>query len=75
MVKRKIKKVENSENCCISNNGCCGCGGVAYILGMIGAAIYYISNATGFWNGVVGLLKALVWPAILVLEVLKYMAV
>ncbi len=43
----------------------------AYGLGFIGAAIYYIMQATGFWMGVVGFLKALVWPAILVYEALK----
>ena len=42
-----------------------------YGLGMIGAAIYYISVATGFWMGVLGFLKALVWPVFLVYEVLK----
>jgi len=42
-----------------------------YGVGLIGAAIYYISAATGFWMGVVGLLKALVWPAFLVYEALK----
>jgi len=42
-----------------------------YGLGLIGAAIYYISQATGFWMGVLGFLKAIVWPAFLVYEVLK----
>jgi hypothetical protein len=42
-----------------------------YGLGMIGAAIYYLKNATGFWNGVLGLLKAIVWPAMLVYRLLK----
>jgi hypothetical protein len=46
-----------------------------YGLGMIGAAIYYISTATGFWMGVIGLLKAFVWPAFLVYEALKALAV
>jgi hypothetical protein len=41
-------------------------------MGIIGAAIYYISQATTFWMGVVGFLKALAWPAFLVYEVLKY---
>ena len=56
-------------------NGGCGCGGAAYGLGFIGAAIYYISNASGFWMGVLGFLKALVWPAFLVYELLKFLAV
>jgi hypothetical protein len=42
-----------------------------YGFGFIGAAIYYISQATGFWAGVVGFLKAVVWPAFLVYEALK----
>jgi len=45
--------------------------GAIYGVGLIGAAIYYISTATGFWMGVVGFLKALVWPAFLVYEALK----
>ena len=52
----------------------CGPSGAVYGLGFIGAAIYYISNATGFWNGVLGFLKALVWPAFLVFESLKHLA-
>jgi hypothetical protein len=42
-----------------------------YGLGVIGAAVYFISSSTGFMMGVVGLLKALVWPAFLVYELLK----
>lgn len=41
-----------------------------YFLGVVGAAIYYIQAAAGFWAGVVGFLKALVWPAFLVYELL-----
>jgi hypothetical protein len=49
-----------------------GSSGVIYGLGLIGAAIYYISQAAGFWPGVLGILKALVWPAFLVYAALKY---
>ena len=42
-----------------------------YGLGLIGALIYFISNATSFWMGALGFLKALVWPAFLVYEALK----
>ncbi|HLW10792.1 MAG TPA: hypothetical protein VKX35_10350 [Fermentimonas sp.] len=48
-------------------------GDAVYGLGIIGAAIYYISVATSFWMGVIGFIKALVWPAFLVYEVLKYL--
>jgi hypothetical protein len=46
------------------------CGGFAYFLGFLGAAIYYIQTATGFWAGVLGVLKAIVWPAFLVHKLL-----
>ena len=42
----------------------CGSGGL-YCLGFIGAAIYYIQGAPTFWAGVIGVLKAAVWPAFL----------
>jgi hypothetical protein len=45
--------------------------GAVYGVGFIGAAIYYISTATSFWIGVLGFLKACVWPAFLVYEALK----
>lgn len=48
-----------------------GTAGAVYGLGLIGAVIYYISAATTFWMGVVGVLKSLVWPAFLVYEALK----
>ncbi len=43
-----------------------GMAGFVYCIGFFGAAVYYISAATGFGMGVVGFLKALVWPAFLV---------
>ncbi|MEZ4999630.1 MAG: hypothetical protein R2744_11415 [Bacteroidales bacterium] len=42
--------------------------GAFYGLGFIGAAIYFISHATGFWMGVLGFLKAIVWPVFLVYQ-------
>ena len=48
-----------------------GPSGAIYGLGLIGAAVFFISQATGFWGGVVGFLKALVWPAFLVYELFK----
>ena len=40
--------------------------GAVYGMGFIGAAIYFISTATSFWIGVLGFLKAIVWPVFLV---------
>jgi hypothetical protein len=44
-----------------------------YGLGLIGAAIYFISTATSFWLGVLGFLKAIVWPVFMVYEAFKYL--
>jgi hypothetical protein len=71
MVKKKIKK---DIKCDINMGGCnSGCSGMGYCLGFLGAAVYYISNATGFWMGVLGFLKALVWPVFLVHGLLKFL--
>ncbi|MGB8981005.1 MAG: hypothetical protein WCC12_03950 [Anaerolineales bacterium] len=48
-------------------------GAPVYGLGFIGALIYYIGHATTFWLGVLGFFKAVVWPAMLVYELLKYL--
>lgn len=56
---------------CTTNNCDKGCGGAIYFLGWLGATIYYISTTTGFWIGVWGAIKALVWPAILIFNLFK----
>lgn len=53
---------------------CAASSGAIYGLGFIGAVVYFISQATGFWMGVLGFLKAIVWPAILVYELFKHIA-
>lgn len=60
------------DKSCGSGGGA-ACGGAFYGLGFIGAVIYYIQTASGFWVGVLGVLKALVWPAFFVYEILKFL--
>lgn len=41
--------------------------GMFHLLAFIGAAVYFISaSGGGFWEVILGFLKALVWPAYLV---------
>lgn len=47
--------------------------GAVYGLGFIGALMYYLQHAATFWVGVIGILKALVWPALLVYHALAYL--
>ena len=55
------------------NNHASQGGSMVYFLGLIGAAVYFISNAATFWIGVVGFLKALVWPAYLVYYAFEFL--
>ncbi|MFA6461999.1 MAG: hypothetical protein WCV90_07075 [Candidatus Woesearchaeota archaeon] len=67
MIKKKVKnKVKDKTPYCHT-------GSAIYGLGFIGALVYYISTATTFWTGVLGILKALIWPAFLVFYLLKFL--
>ncbi len=50
-----------------------GASDAVYGFGLIGAWVYYLSHAATFWLGVLGILKGIVWPAMLVYELLKYL--
>jgi hypothetical protein len=51
-----------------------GGGDAVYGLGLIGALVYYIGHADSFWLGVLGVLKAIVWPVFVVYELLQHLA-
>ncbi len=50
-----------------------GAGGAVYGLGLIGAWVYFIGHAATFWLGVLGFLKGLVWPALLIFEAMQHL--
>ena len=60
VISPKTKKMANHQS------------SVIYGMAFIGAAIYFIKTATTFWMGVLGFLKAIVWPAILVYKLLEF---
>ena len=51
----------------------CGPTGALYFLGFIGAVVYYIQHANSFWGGVLGFLKALIWPVFLIYKLLEFL--
>ncbi len=55
-------------------NRSAGGGNAVYGLGLIGALVYYIQHADGFWSVILGILKALVWPAFVIYDLLKLLA-
>ena len=50
-----------------------GMAGFAFFVAFIGAAVYYIQQATSFGMGVLGFLKALVWPYFLIYNLLDFL--
>jgi len=44
-----------------------------YGLGFIGALVFYIQHAATFGEGVMGLLKALVWPAFVIYRLMDFL--
>ena len=44
-----------------------------YGLAFIGALIYYLQHAATFGEGALGILKALVWPAMLIYKLLEFL--
>jgi len=73
MAKKKQESCECTDSCCGEGKWhkhmqCKG--GAIYGLGFIGALIFYIQTATSFGMGVLGVLKAIVWPAMLVFKLL-----
>lgn len=44
--------------------------GFSLFVAFIGAAVYFVNQVDGFWNIILALIKAAVWPAILVYNLL-----
>lgn len=45
--------------------------GALYGMGVIGALVYFIQHATSFWGGIVGIVEAIFWPAMVVYKALE----
>lgn len=78
MIEEGVKKLENMD--CKDNKGIkkhagSGAAGTIWFLGFVGATVYFIQQATSFGEGVIGLLKALVWPAFLIYSLLEFLQV
>jgi len=57
------------------NHSGAGAVGGGYFLAFIGALVYFIQTATSFWDGVLGFLMAIVWPAVLTYNLLQHLKV
>jgi hypothetical protein len=78
MIEEGVKKLENID--CKDKKGfkrhsSSGIAGGVYCLGFIGAVVYFIQQADSFGTGVIGFLKALVWPAFLIYNLLDFLKI
>ena len=49
--------------------------GAIYGMGVIGALVYFLQHATTFMAGLLGIFKALFWPAVVLYKVLELLKV
>jgi hypothetical protein len=42
-------------------------------MGLIGALVYYLQHATTFLAGVLGIFKAVIWPAMVAYKLLEFL--
>lgn len=48
-------------------------GGAVYGLGFIGALVYFIQQSDTFWQFLLGILEAFIWPALVIYHLLKFL--
>lgn len=74
-INAKINGAEDFKEWCKTKGGSSGAShgsaGALYFVGFIGAVVYWWQAANGFGAVVTGLLKALVWPAYVVYNLLE----
>ena len=65
-----MEESDNKKMCKNKNMG--GVQGAFYGLGFVGALVYFIQHATSFQDGLFGILKAIVWPALAAYKFLEF---
>jgi hypothetical protein len=48
-----------------------GSSGAIYFFGLVGSLVYFIQHAATFGDGIIGIIKAIGWPGVLVYQVLQ----
>lgn len=70
--------MENNDNlrqnksCRNKNKNVAATSGSIYGLAFIGSVVYYIQHAHTFWMVLLGILKALVWPAVMIYKFMEF---
>lgn len=67
------QKVSKKEVIINKYHGGGGAGGAIYFFGFVGALVYFLQRSPTFMDGVVGVLKSIGWPALLVFKALEFL--
>lgn len=60
-------------NCGSNANGAVASSGAVYGFGLFGALYFYLSSAGSFMDVVLGIIKSLVWPGMMVYHLFKFL--
>jgi len=75
LIVNKNEDLQSQNNCdykkCKNKGGGVG-SGTFYGLGFVGALVYFIQHATSFQDGLLGILKAIVWPALIAYKLFEF---
>jgi len=64
---------KKKEEECMKGYNNHGASGAVFGLGFVGALIYFMQKADSFWTVILGILKAIIWPVLVVYNLLKYL--
>jgi hypothetical protein len=73
-MKGRAMSSENSKPIKVINKGG-GPVGFVFFAAWIGALVYFVQKADGFWEIILAILQSIVWPAYLLYHVFKLLAV
>ncbi len=77
-IEEGVKKLENidcDEKKGFKKHSSHGTAGAVWFLGFIGSLVYFMQQADSFGTVIVGILKALVWPALLIYNLLDFLKI
>ncbi|MDD4938408.1 MAG: hypothetical protein PHX34_05405 [Candidatus Shapirobacteria bacterium] len=70
----KKNKTKTTQKSLVKNHSCHPNKdpGAVYGLGLIGALFYFLSHATSFVTVLLGIVKAIFWPVLLIIKMLEF---
>ncbi|OGM74326.1 hypothetical protein A2382_02845 [Candidatus Woesebacteria bacterium RIFOXYB1_FULL_38_16] len=68
----ELSKNKDKEYYCCKHKGGGQAGGAVYGIGFIGGIIFFVQNSTSITDALLGVVKAIFWPAFFVYKFFEY---